>query len=63
MNIVIAGAGEVGYHLVKQLSNEEHNISVIDPDSSRLDKVSSISEVMTINGSATSLEVLEKAKI
>ncbi|MBN1637692.1 MAG: Trk system potassium transporter TrkA [Ignavibacteriales bacterium] len=63
MNIVIAGAGEVGYHLVKQLSNEEYNISVIDPDSSRLDKVSSIAEVMTIKGSATCIEILEKAKI
>lgn len=36
MKIVIAGAGEVGSHLAKMLSNEDHDITVIDPDESRL---------------------------
>ena len=30
MNIIIVGCGKVGYTLVEQLSNEEHNIVVID---------------------------------
>ena len=36
MKIIIAGAGEVGYHLAKQLSLEEHDISVIDIDEDQL---------------------------
>ena len=33
MRIVIAGAGEVGTHLAKMLSNEEQDIIVMDPES------------------------------
>ena len=32
MKIVIAGAGEVGSHLAKMLSNESNNITVLDSD-------------------------------
>lgn len=32
MKILIAGAGEVGSHLVKMLSNEYHDITIIDDD-------------------------------
>ena len=32
MRIILAGAGEVGTHLVKMLSNEDHDIIVIDND-------------------------------
>ena len=36
MRIVIAGMGDVGYHLAKQLSSEEHDIIAIDMDQQRL---------------------------
>ena len=36
MRIVIAGAGEVGTHLAKMLSNEEQDIIVIDKDEKKL---------------------------
>ena len=36
MRIVIAGAGEVGTHLAKMLSSEEHDLVVIDNDPDRL---------------------------
>lgn len=61
MKIIIAGAGEVGYHLAKQLSNENHDITVIDIDSSSLDRVDSAIDVLTIHGSSTSLNTLKKA--
>ncbi len=61
MKIIIAGAGEVGYHLAKQLSNENHDITVIDIDSSSLERVDSVMDVLTINGSSTSLKILKKA--
>ncbi|MBN1302107.1 MAG: Trk system potassium transporter TrkA [Melioribacteraceae bacterium] len=63
MKIIIAGAGEVGYHLAKQLSSEAHDISVIDIDPAHLDRTNSTTDVMTILGSSTSIRILEKAKV
>ena len=63
MNILIAGAGEVGYHLAKQLSHEEHDITIIDVSSSRLEHVDSVMDVLTITGSSTSLKTLKEAKV
>jgi trk system potassium uptake protein TrkA len=39
MKIVIAGAGEVGSHLAKMLSNESNEITVIDMDHERLESL------------------------
>ena len=36
MRIIIAGAGEVGFHLAKLLSFEAHDITLIDEKSERL---------------------------
>jgi len=61
MKIIIAGAGEVGYHLAKQLSNENHDITVIDLDKNRLERADSVMDVLTIVGSSTSLKILNRA--
>jgi trk system potassium uptake protein TrkA len=58
MRIVIAGAGEVGTHLAKMLSNEHHDIVIIDPEENRLKPIDSTMDVLTINGSATSVNIL-----
>lgn len=63
MKILIAGAGEVGYHLAKQLSTEEHDISVIDIDASQLDRTDSATDVMVITGSSTSFKILKEAGV
>jgi len=63
MKIILAGAGEVGYHLAKQLSNEEHDITVIDVNSDNLERVNSTTDVLTIQGSATSFSVLQDANV
>ena len=36
MRIIIAGAGEVGTHLAKMLSDEDRDIVVIDSDERKL---------------------------
>ncbi|MBN1386894.1 MAG: Trk system potassium transporter TrkA [Bacteroidales bacterium] len=59
MRIVIAGAGEVGTHLAKMLSNEQHDIVIIDPEESRLKPIDASLDVMTCQGSATSLNLLK----
>jgi trk system potassium uptake protein TrkA len=59
MRIIIAGAGEVGTHLAKMLSIENHEIILIDPEDSRLDPIKSSLDVLTITGSATSVKILQ----
>ncbi len=54
MKIVIAGAGEVGTHLAKMLSNEDQDIILIDNDQSRLDVIDSNYNLMTWNSSTSS---------
>ena len=62
MKIIIAGAGEVGIHLAKMLSNENHEITIIDPDENKLKNLASNLDVLSYNGSATSIQVLKNAK-
>lgn len=60
MKIVIAGAGEVGTHLAKMLSDESHDIVLLDDSPEKLSKISSQVDLMTITGSAHSFEDLKK---
>ncbi len=59
MKIVIAGAGEVGTHLAKMLTDESHDIVLLDDSPDKLSKVSSHFDLMTITGSAHSFEDLK----
>ena len=61
MKIVIAGAGEIGSHLAKMLSMEYHEITVISPDEESLDVLSSESDIVTVEGNPTSIDVLVRA--
>lgn len=63
MNIIIAGAGEVGTHLAKMLSQEYHDIVVIDPDTEKLAQLSSSADLLVVEGSATSIAALKEANI
>lgn len=63
MRIIIAGAGEVGFHLAKQLSSKEHDITIIDLDEAQIEKSSAASDVMSIHGSSTSIKILKEARI
>lgn len=63
MRIIIAGMGDVGYHLAKQLSSEAHDIIAIDNNQQRLSYTDSMTDILTINGSSTSIRILKEAKI
>lgn len=63
MNIIIAGAGEVGFHLAKMLSDENHQISIIDKDEARLHQIAETTDVVPFFGAVTSISMLEKAGI
>ncbi len=63
MNIIIVGAGEVGTHLATMLAKEYHDVVVIDPDAEMLSQLSAATDVVTFQGSATSISVLKDANI
>lgn len=63
MRIVIAGSGEMGFHLAKLLVAEEQDIVIIDSDPDVLDYVGSHLDVRTVRGSSTSPSVLKDAAI
>lgn len=59
MRIVIAGAGEVGTHLAKMLANENHEIILIDPEEANLKPIDNSLDLLTFEGSATSVRLLQ----
>lgn len=61
MKILIAGAGEVGYELSKVLSEERHDVTVIDERQDCLQRVVENLDVLTVEGSATSPHTLVEA--
>lgn len=61
MKIVIAGAGEVGSHLAKMLSNEANDITVIDSSQERLDALSANTDVITVEGNPSAIHTLQEA--
>ena len=62
MKIIIAGAGEVGTHLAKLLSQEKQDIILMDPDEEKLHFSSNV-EIMTVQGNSTSLKDLQAAGV
>lgn len=63
MRIVIAGAGEVGTHLAKMLSQEKHDIVLLDANAERLGFANSRMDIMPMVGNPTSLRDLEDAGV
>ena len=63
MEIIIAGAGEVGTHLAKLLSKENHNITLIDRNAHKVGLVSSHFDVMGVIDNVISFYALKRAGI
>jgi len=63
MKVVIAGAGEVGNHLARMLSSEEHDIVLMDDSVEKLSIVSNDVDLMTVTGSAHSFHDLKNTGI
>lgn len=63
MKIIIAGAGEVGFHLAKLLSYESQEITLIDIDKESLAYANDHLDIKVIRGDVTSIAILKEAKI
>ncbi|HMB64242.1 MAG TPA: Trk system potassium transporter TrkA [Eudoraea sp.] len=63
MKIIIAGAGEVGFHLAKLLSYESQDITLIDTHKESLAYADSHLDIRVLKGDATSISVLGEAQV
>lgn len=63
MRIIIAGAGEVGFHLARLLATEAQDIILIDISREKLDYAQTLMDVHTIRGDSTSFKTLHEAGI
>jgi len=63
MKIIIAGAGEVGFHLAKLLSYESQEITLLDTKKESLVYAIDHLDIRVIKGDATSIAVLKDARI
>ena len=61
MNIIICGAGRVGFTIAKLLTEQNHSITVIDQSSEDIQKINDSLDIKGIVGKATLPSILEKA--
>lgn len=59
----VMGAGEVGFHLARTLSQEGHSVLVIETDPERCGRVEEELDVIVVQGNGAHLPVLERAKV
>lgn len=63
MKIIIAGAGEVGFHLAKLLSYESQNITLIDPEQDNLHYADTHLDIRVVRGDSTSIKILRDSRV
>lgn len=63
MRIIIAGAGDVGFHLAKLLVQENQDIALIDTDSDKLKYAAEHLDIATIKGNSISYTILDEANV
>ena len=63
LRIIIVGCGKVGRTLVEQLSQEGHDITIIDKDAQRIQQLAGLYDIMGIPGNGASYSVLKEAGV
>ncbi|MDD4955433.1 MAG: NAD-binding protein [Candidatus Omnitrophica bacterium] len=63
MNIIIVGAGKVGYYLAKRLNQNKHTVSIIEKDRIICDEIAKQLDILVINGDGCEPNILEQAGV
>ncbi|MEC7463247.1 MAG: Trk system potassium transporter TrkA, partial [Pseudomonadota bacterium] len=61
MKVIVCGAGQVGYHIARQLSLENHDVTVVDSSEENIRSVNETLDVQALQGFASYPDVLERA--
>ena len=63
LRIIIVGCGKVGRTLVEQLSQEGHDITIVDRDGQKAQALANLYDIMGVQGNGASYGVLKEAGI
>ncbi|MCA0385208.1 MAG: Trk system potassium transporter TrkA [Firmicutes bacterium] len=63
MNIIIVGAGKLGYSLADMFAIKDNNVTVIDNDSEALQRASAHIDMMAVHANGLNIDVLEQINI
>ena len=63
MKIIIIGAGEVGFYIAQKLSEENHDVVIIDKSQEMIKRINENLDVYTLLGSGTSPKILKQSGI
>lgn len=63
MRIVIIGAGSVGFYVAKELSQDDHDITIVEIDPEKCKKINEHLDVMVVEGNGASPNNLQKANV
>ncbi|MBE2180109.1 MAG: Trk system potassium transporter TrkA [Chthoniobacterales bacterium] len=63
MNIIIVGAGSIGLHMARTLSEQEHSICLVENDEKLAAELNEQLDSRVIHGSGASVEILEEAGV
>ncbi len=61
MKVIVCGAGQVGFHIARQLAAENHDVTVIDQSEEQIRQVENTLDVQAMVGFASHPDVLERA--
>ena len=63
MKVVIIGSGKVGSNISRALSNENHDVTVIDVKKTALERIQDTQDIMCIEGNGADISVLREANV
>ncbi len=63
MNVMIVGAGEVGYHIADRLCREGHYVTIVERDAEHARQLRNTLNALVVDGNGASIETLEEANI
>ena len=63
MKIILVGGGKVGTALARQLSEEGHNVTIVDTNKARVEHLTESYDVLGIVGNGSSITTLAEAGI
>ena len=63
MSFIVIGAGEIGYHVARRLSLEKKDVTIIDRDLDKINKIQDTLDVQIIHGSGSSPDLLKQSGI
>ncbi len=63
MRILVIGAGAVSFYLARRLTDEPHEVVLVDPDPAKVQRAVDSLDVLAIQGNGASLQVLQEAGI